>query len=101
MQSSTFSDSRIDATARPDRRQPAASLAPIYAALVALVTVGVLALVVALWPAEGIHAPLRHDLRLDSPGERAGGERAGTPSQPVTRKKGERLMRAGLARDFA
>jgi len=101
MNSSTFPDSRSDPAARADRRPPPVSLAPIYAALLALVAAGVLAIVVALWPAEGAHPPLRLDLRLESPAERTGGDGAGAPSRPASRKNGERLRRAGLARDFA
>ena len=101
MHSSTFPDSRSDPAARADRRSPPVSLAPIYAALLALVAAGVLAFVVALWPAGGTHPPLRHDLRLESPAERTGGDGAGAPSRPASRKNGERLRQAGLARDFA
>ena len=98
MHSSTFPDSRIHAAALLGTPPPEASLAPIYAALLALVAVGVLALVVALWPAEGVHPPRRHDLRLDSPAERTGRESVEGPSRPVSRKHGERMRRAGLAR---
>jgi len=101
MHSSTFPDSRIDAVARPGSHPPAANLAPIYAALLALVAIGVLAVVVALWPAEGVHPLLRHDLRLDSPAQRSSGESAGGPSRPASRNGGERLRRAGLTGDFA
>ena len=101
MHSSTFPDSRIDPAARSSRRPSPASLAPIYAALLALVAAGVLAFVVALWPAGGAHPPLRLDPRLESPAERTGGDGAGAPSRPASRKNGERLRRAGLARDFA
>lgn len=101
MNSSTFPGSRTDAAARPGNRPPAASLAPIYAALLALVAVGVIAFVVALWPAEGVHPQIRQDMRLDSPAERAGGESASAPSRPASRKSGERLRRAGFARDLA
>lgn len=101
MNSSTFPDSRTDAADRPGSRPMAASLAPIYAALLALVAVGVVAFVVALWPAEGVHPPLRQDPRLDSPAERTGGESAVAPSRPASRKSGEPLRRAGFARAFA
>ncbi len=101
MHSSTFPDTRIDAAGGPSNRPTAASLAPIYAALLVLVAAGVLALVVALWPAEGVHPPHRQDLRLDSPAERTGRESVGGPSRPVSRKQGERMRRAELARDFA
>jgi len=101
MHSSTFPDSRIDAAVRPGSHPRAASLAPIYAALLALVTAGVIAFVVALWPAEGVHPPLRQDLRLDSPAERTDGENAGGPSRPASRNNGERLRRAGFDRDLA
>lgn len=101
MHSFTFPDSRIDATAGPSNRPPAASLAPIYAALLALVAAGVLALVVALWPAEGVHPPHRQDLRLDAPAERTGSESVEGPSRPASHKQGERMRLAELAREFA
>jgi hypothetical protein len=100
MNSSTFPESRIDPAARAERRPPPASLVPIYAALLALVAAGVLALVVALWPGEGVHPPSRHDLRLESPAERTGGDSSGAPSRPASRKSGERLRRAGPSRDL-
>jgi hypothetical protein len=101
MNSSTFPDSRLDAAARLERRPPAASLAPIYAALLALVAAGVLALAVALWPAEGVRPELRQDPRLDAPAERTGREGVERPPRPFTRKQGESMRRAGLAQDFA
>lgn len=84
-----------------DGRRRKASLAPIYAALLLLVGLGLVGFVVASWPSGASDRLPWPELRLPAPAERPAGNRADVPSRPAMPKRGGIWTQSGPVQGFA
>ena len=89
----------MNSPALDDRQRPA-SLAPIYAAIAALVALGLFALVVASWPSGTTRPSASKQPRFRAPVEHPAGNGVAPPSRPAVPRRGGIWTQASLVQGF-